>query len=53
MNITHIMAQTMYTQDMYMLINTCFDGTEHKFCTAPYFLCLFRYSFIPSVYIAV
>ena len=33
MNITHIMAQTMYTQDMYMLINTCFDGTEHKFCT--------------------
>lgn len=33
MNITHVMAQTMYTQDMYMLINTCFDGREHKFCT--------------------
>ena len=33
MNITHIMAQTMYTQDMYRMINTCFDGSQHKFCT--------------------
>ncbi|MDO4273050.1 MAG: TDP-N-acetylfucosamine:lipid II N-acetylfucosaminyltransferase [Eubacteriales bacterium] len=31
--ILHILSQTMYTQDMYMLINTCFDGSDHEFAT--------------------